>query len=210
MVQADSKLVRIHDLFNLGVLVAIVTIDLTYLYKATEWAEIWTPTMLGAEQNDLFVIFYVVFLSYLIIDSIWIFLFPQSVISNPDGILFHHVVCILLTMVPWLYRQYAWYMVFALSSEINTFLTILRRQLVIGTIAHSICNVLFYVTWVTLRLLLFPLLCYLYTKEYLAISKEIGSHFNFTILAPICQIVITFLNWKWTFDLLKKSWKKKE
>jgi hypothetical protein len=210
MVQPDLKFVKIHDQFNLALLGAIVIIDLTYLYKTTKWANIWSPTMLGSEEDNLFIFFYAVFISYLLIDSIWLYLYPQSVISNPEGILFHHFVCIPLTLVPWMYRQYAWYMVFALSSEINTFLTILRRQLVIGTISHSICNALFYFTWITLRLLLFPLLCYLYMKEYLAISTEIGSHFNFTVLAPVCQIAITFLNWKWTFDLLKKSWKKKE
>jgi hypothetical protein len=207
---SSPHLVKVHDFFNLVVLGVIVIIDIIYLHQTTVWAKIWTPTSLGLEHDDLFLIFYVIFLSYLLVDSIWIFLLPQSVISNPDGILLHHLICIPISLLPWFYRQYSWYMIFALSSEINTFLTILRRQLSIGSLSHSICNALFYLTWIILRLFLFTLLCFLYSFEYITISEKLGSYINFTICAPICQTAITFLNWKWTYDLVKKSWKKKE
>jgi hypothetical protein len=210
MVLPSSDLIKLHDRFNLVVLGVMVIIDTIYLYQTTVWEQIWTPTSLGSQHDDLFQIFYVIFLSYLVVDSIWIFVLPQSVVSNPEGIVLHHLVCIPLTLVPWFFRQYSWYMLFALSSEINTFLTILRRQLSFGTLSYSICNALFYLTWIILRLILFTLLCFLYFLEYLAISEVIGSYLNLTVCAPICQTAITLLNWKWTYDLVKKSWKKKE
>lgn len=202
---SDPKFVKVHDFFNLFALGVIVLIDLLYLYLATDWKLIWTPTLLGKESEELFSLFHFIFVSYLVIDSIWIFFFPQCVLSNPDGILFHHLVCLPLTFIPIFHRQYSWYMVFSLCSEVNTFLIILRRHLVLGTLLHTICNAAFYISWIVLRLLLFSFLCILYVFEYLKISKELGTFRNITLLAPICQSVITVLNWKWTVDLLKKS-----
>lgn len=203
----DNKLVKIHDIFNLFCLFIIIIIDLLYLYYTTEYNKI--PTELGQNYNNLFLIFFYIFVSYLCIDSIWIIIYPQSIISNPFGILIHHFMCLPLCLVPWYFRRYSWYMIFALISEINTFIIVLRRQFTNGTFLYHICNILFYITWIFLRLVLFTLLCYLYIKEYIIISNDLGTFINLPLLAPIFQISITLLNWKWTFDLLKKSLMKK-
>jgi hypothetical protein len=207
-IESDPYLVKIHDYFNLISLSIIVTLIVNYLTQATDLTKLGTPN-LGQEHLDLFFFFFIIFVSYLIIDTIWIYLYPKCVVTDHRGLLLHHLLCIPLCAVPYLEPQFSWHMIFALSTEFNTFLIVLRRQLEVGTFIHRLCDTLFYITWVVLKLILFPWLSYFYSREYVRISTDYGTFHNFTIIAPILQYSITLLTFKWTYDMLAKIFKKK-
>jgi hypothetical protein len=97
-------------------------------------------------------------------------------------------------------------MILGLTTEINTFFIVLRRQLQLypKSFVYQICNIMFYVTWIVLKLLLFPFLSYLFLKEYVIYSSEVANYVNLTMIAPVLMVSLTGLSYKWTYDMLSK------
>jgi len=83
--------------------------------------------------------------------------------------------------------------------QINTWLIILKRH-----VKAMLIEVLFYLTWVIFRLLLYPYLIPKYWGYYHEDSKEFGTHWNVVLLAPLIQMYLTGLNFWWTITMLKQ------
>ena len=83
--------------------------------------------------------------------------------------------------------------------QINTWLLILKRH-----VKWRVIEVLFYLTWVVLRLILYPYLIPKYWGLYLEDSKLFGTYWNVILLAPVLQTYLTGLNFWWTITMLRQ------
>lgn len=200
---APRKEVKHHDVFNLIVLPVICGIDISYLCMATGWSNFGTGK-LGLEHRYLSYILLGSFSIYLVVDLIWVTLIPKSVVRNPVAIIGHHLMCLLLLLIPWIDIQLSWYMAANVLVEVNTVLFTLRRNLQMRSFSHHIVNILFYVTWVLLRLVMFPSLVVLLFSEYLRYSRIHDSVCYLYFAAFLGQILITSLSLWWTFEMLCK------
>lgn len=200
---SHSSHVLTHDIFNLISLSIMIPIILLYCHLATEWDKIGTRDLGGGHQ-DLFVTFFTIFMIYLIVDTAAIALFPSCVVTDPRIILIHHCVLLPLCVIPYFHDRYHWHMIVGLTTEINTFFIVLRRQLPQPSLIYNVCNVLFYVTWVLLKLILFPCITVLFLFECVNYSNEVNTFVNITVIAPVLMAALTMLTFKWTKDMLIK------
>ncbi len=82
-----------------------------------------------------------------------------------------------------------------MAVEANTWLLIAKRH-----VKTVVLEVLFYASWVGLRLILYPYLIPIYWKSYLEDSAEFGTYLNVVLLAPLLQTYLTGLNFWWTIQ----------
>mmetsp|Transcript_33566 Transcript_33566/g.34193 ORF Transcript_33566/g.34193 Transcript_33566/m.34193 type:complete len:216 (+) Transcript_33566:31-678(+) len=198
-----QAIVVIHDIFNICFLSTIVLLDFYYLWVATEWHKIGTSE-LGKGYEAVFNIFFGAFSSYCFIDTLWIVIYPSSVLSNYIAIVMHHVATGIYILIPFYHRQFSWHMAVCLVVEVNTVFLILRRNSLKGSMLYILCEVFFYITWFAFRCVLFPILVIFTWNEYLRLSKSIDNYVNIVVLAPIFQVILTALSMKWTYEILQK------
>jgi len=86
-----------------------------------------------------------------------------------------------------------------LAVELNTWFLILRRVWHVPLV--SVC---FYVSWISIRLCVYPYLIYELGLIYVQRSVRVG-WINHFVLLPVIQSVFTLLNVKWTVDLVKRK-----
>jgi hypothetical protein len=182
-----------HDIFNICALPMVCISNISML--------------LGCKHNDLscdkFVLLYYVFLTYIVIDTLWISFIPKSV-PAPILIVVHHLVCICGWQVPFIVgTQWADISVKLLLVEINTWLLMVRRHLDKNTLAYSIVNFLFGATWICIRNIYYPMVTFDAISRYIAISEVGGSYFNRSLIPIALLLFLNFLNVKWTVDLAK-------
>ena len=102
-----------------------------------------------------------VFIVYILGDFLWIFLYPHSLPSKPNVILFHHVVTMGLLSFAWLNPEFAKYTCLDGLTEINTFFMVLRRQ---TKFARTLMHRCYWVTYIPLRLVLYPGLVWVFWR----------------------------------------------
>ena len=204
MMTIASKEMQRHDMFNIVVLSLIVCVDLVYLTLATDLSELGTDE-LGADYEGLSDVLLISFTVYLLVDLVWVILVPKCVPSNPVGIIIHHIACLVLISLPWMNRQFAWHTAINLLVEVNTLLLTLRRNVLIKSTAYHVFNVLFYATWIILRLVLYPMLVVFFYWEYIRYSVAISNYYNMLILASALEAFITAMGFKWTYDMVAKQ-----
>lgn len=205
----SSKEVLQHDTFNIFVLIFIVVFDIFYLVQATDFSKMGTDR-LGEGCERLAFALNFTFTGYLAVDCIWVALIPKCVSGNSTGIVIHHLLSLLLVSVPWTYKQFCWHAAINLVVESNTLFLILRRNCVYNGIAFKIYNVLFYVSWVSMRLIMYPILVVFFYLEYRRFSESINNPYNIVIFAAILQFLITAMSFKWTYDILRKHFQPKK
>lgn len=179
---------RLHDLFNLLALPIICSSNIRYLILRDESC-LWTQFFL--------------FTGYLIADTIWVLLRPSSV-ASPSTIIIHHVVCLLGWIIPHLSDpSLSLWTSLGLLVEINTFFLIGRRYW--GR--TRILQILFYSSWIFLRMMMFPYVLYLFIFKYFdyTSSKSQGKLINTGLLILLIMVFLNFLNMKWTWDLFVKT-----
>lgn len=206
--QVTSEDVRKHDRFNIVALSAIVVADIIYLCVATDFSKLGTNE-LGKEHSTFGVLLNLAFALYLFVDLVWVAFNPKCVASAPIGIIIHHILCLVLIMVPLFYTQFLWHSAINMSIETNTLFLTLRRNTPMGTAKYHVYNFLFYLCWISMRLLLYPMLVVFFYMEYRRYSAEVGSPYNFVILSFLLEFLITAMGFKWTFDMVRKNWFKK-
>lgn len=194
---------KAHDHFNVVFLTILVVVNCVYLTLATEISNIGTEN-LGKDYAYLSSIVLISFSVYLAIDIIWVVLIPKCVASNPNAILIHHCVCLVMVTVPFMEKQFAWHLSLCLLVEINTLFLTLRRNLPINTLSQSICNAAFYISWVLLRLIMLPILVVFFCSEYIRYSEDVKAYHNLAGYGVLGTAFITSLSFKWTLDMLLK------
>ena len=63
-------------------------------------------------------------------------------------------------------------------------------------------------SWVVLRLILFPWLVVFYTREYIRFSAAAQTYFNLVLITPVLHSVVTAMSVMWTIEMLKKQFGK--
>jgi hypothetical protein len=185
---------KLHDIFNILALPVICVANILYLrYNG---------------DSLLWLQFYL-FTLYLLVDTIWVVLRPQSV-SSPSTIISHHILCLIGWIVPHISDpSLCRWTALGVLVEINTFFLIGRR--VFGRTIFM--QIAFYTTWILLRLVLFPIILYLLVFVYIDYSAtKRGNYFNTALFILVTSICLNILNLKWSSDLFLKpqSLKKKE
>jgi TLC domain len=194
---------RDHDYFNIVCLIIIVILDAIYLIHTTDLHKLGTDE-LGIGYDALFQAVYLSFASYLVADLVWVYLIPDCVLADPKSILIHHLVTLVFISYPLYSKKYSWHMAITVSVECNTLALITRRNCQQGSIMFHISNISFYITWGVFRLVLFPILTYFFSLEYLREVAYTGTYYNAVILAPMLQGGLTSLSLKWTYDIIAK------
>lgn len=204
--QPPDCLVLTHDIFNLFVLPGVVILDFNFLFGEN----------LDQYYNPNFWIFFWYTVLYVIVDMLWVALFPKSVKSSPT-IIMHHGVTLLYLGVP-AYNPLTRYVMAAdLLVELNTWLLILRRQRIARHgILHVVNSLLFYVTWFSIRCIAYPYLIFevygLFVSHVQMLKDKtdpawLRSSWGLTymMIPPIFQTTLTILNVHWSIQLIKNT-----
>ena len=148
------------------------------------------------------------------IDSIWVWLVPESV-ASPSTILSHHLVVLLVWIVPHYQGNPTLirYSSFGPLVEINTWCLIARRN-----VRDSVfLQFLFYASWIGLRIIFYPVILYdfsLLMITSLSTTSHVdtsGAYFHVSGLLILATMVfLNGLNAKWSFDLFKKVFQVKK
>ena len=183
---------RLHDLFNLLVLPIICASNVLYLVIREEhylWAQ------------------FSIFTIYLILDSIWVLFRPRSV-ASPSTIIIHHIVCLIGWIIPHISDPSLslWFSL-GILVEINTFFLIGRRYW--GR--TLVLQILFYSTWIFLRMMMFPFVLYKFSFKYFnyTVAQAEGKFINTGLLILLIMVFLNILNMKWSWDLFFKTQRKK-
>lgn len=124
------------------------------------------------------------------------------------SLILHHVGTYALVLLPTFRPYYHYHMGLCLLVEFNTLTLVCRRHTTTGSSAYNILNFLFYLSWIVLRLILFPFLTYFFLVEYIRDEDtRKGNYFNQVLTAPTLQLILTSLSVMWTVDLIKKMFK---
>lgn len=140
------------------------------------------------------------FLFYIVLDSIIVLVKPNCV-GSPRAIQIHHVITsagYCLQLIDHNFREFA---ALALLVEINTWFKIGKRYLK----DYWVVDTLFYLTWFFLRVLMYPYLAYGTGAYFFQRWTESGAWFDLPLLHWAMCIVLTFMNGKWTYDLVTRG-----
>lgn len=102
-----------------------------------------------------------------------------------------------------------------MSVEINTWFLIARRVFnkqgfspwVIGlppfvSIRVKLISIFFYLTWISIRCILYPYLLLEVFQLWQEQTKKVGTKLNVVAIALPLQVIFCLLNIKWTYDLI--------
>lgn len=200
-----------HDFFNLVALIPIVVLNCInwnwdiLLNMPKRIPDAWT--------GDYFVPFFVMTLLYFAADLLWILVVPTCV-RSPSTIIQHHIATMLYVLIPYFQPEYQWCMGACMIVEVNTWFLIARRvfnkqgfppwiiDLSFVSVRVKVISILFYVTWIAIRCILYPYLMPLFFQVWLEHSKRVHTHWNIVFLCVPLHACFCLLNLKWTYDLV--------
>ena len=171
-------------------------------------------------------IFFRVTMFYFFIDLAWVIIVPYCV-KSPVTIITHHIVCIIYCSLPLLIPQTYYIMGLNMSVEANTWFLIARRVFnkqgfspwtislpSLFSIRIKLISIFFYITWILIRLVIFPSVIFklIHLYQYYSRLSSAETSTKCVLLAIIFQLVLCTLNLKWTKDLAMakfRFWRKK-
>lgn len=205
-----------HDFFNLICLVPVLILNALnwnweMLYQNFDRHLI--DALPSCWTGDYFEWFFYATAFYFLIDLLWIVIYPHCV-KSPAVILQHHVAVLLYICIPFHYEPSHWCMGVCMSVECNTWFLIARRvfnkqgfppwQIGLGwlSIRVKVISIFFYLTWISIRCILYPCLMGTFYRLWQERILETGSYMN--ILFPCVPLHACFclLNLKWSYELL--------
>ena len=196
--------IRNHDAFNIVALTFISALNIIYLKRTTKINLIGTPE-LGLDGSDIYVYLYRATIFYFVVDIVWISLHPKAILTSATTIILHHILAIVFTAIPVIYdSQFSWHMSVLMLLEVNILLMTIARFLSIGTYAHGSVQLLFYTSWVILRLIMLPIMLAFFIYEHSRISLTLGTVFNVGLIAILLQSILVFMSFFWTFEMIRK------
>eukprot|EP00970_Alexandrium_tamarense_P004945 scaffold808_cov196-Alexandrium_tamarense.AAC.82 len=213
----------LHDFFNLVALVPVVVLNIMNWNWDILLDMDSKKTMQQAWTGDYFSLFFAVVVGYFVADLIWVKVVPTCV-KSPGVIVQHHVATLIYLIIPFRFPDTCWLMGVCLSVEVNTWLLIARRVFnkqgfgpwVIGlppffSIRIKMISILFYVTWISIRCILYPIIMKVLWQNWMECYTKYGSIFySRWFVSMALHSVFCLLNFKWTFDLFMsklKAWK---
>lgn len=171
-------------------------------------------TVADAWTGNWFETFFQVTVVYFVLDFLWIVLVPKCV-KSPATIAQHHVAALLYVYVPFKLAKCRWCMGACMSVEINTWFLIARRVFnkqgfppwVIDlppfiSIRIKLISILFYITWISIRCILYPMMLFSFHDMWVNHSVEVGTRWNLISIVLPLHTCFCLLNLKWSYDLL--------
>ena len=116
------------------------------------------------------------------------------------------------------WSEFRCFMGACLSVEINTWLLIMRRILFKNSQSlttqfnqslRTAVSVSFYISWIVIRCLVYPVVMYQYVKLAQAAFAETNQWFHWPMIVMPVHFALCILNIKWTYDLFRpmvKNW----
>jgi hypothetical protein len=206
----------LHDFFNLIALVPVVVLNIInwdwdiLVDSNKSFQQAWT--------GQYFPLFFATTIGYFVADFIWVLQIPTCV-KSPAVIVQHHIATLLYLAIPYMYPEdTGWLMGACLIVEINTWLLIARRvfnkqgfgpwviDLSLFSFRVKLISIFFYVTWISIRCILYPCIWRVLWSLWCEHNKE-GKRYA---IALGLHSVFCCLNFKWTFDLFMskvRAWK---
>lgn len=201
--QVSSPEHQRHDLFNVISLPIVILVNLRtiliFFYQSHDEALVdsaWNFQILSLN-------------GYILVDSLYLIINPTCV-SALKTVLFHHVIVFFgWLLVPHRVIEFRLIATCLLAVEINTFFMIARKYQPFQKYPtlKSLLRVGFYLTWIPLRLIIFPYCCYVGYYEALHFYNETGTLFNVATAGWLLLIFMTFLNIKWSVDLVRAHYR---
>ena len=196
-----------HDLFNMVTLPIVIMVNIAAIRTFFFGGAVVDDKILDNAWNWQIVTLH----SYILLDTLFIGLCP-SCVAAPTTVIAHHIVVFFGWLaVPHIYIQGRPIATCLLSCEINTFFMIARKFQPFQKYSSllGLLKFFFYLTWVPLRLVIFPYCCYLSFFLARDFYIEMKTLVNIASLGLILLILMTCLNVKWSYDLLLANLKKK-
>ncbi|KAL7550394.1 hypothetical protein ACHAWF_013635 [Thalassiosira exigua] len=209
----------LHDFFNLVSLVPVVVLNAINW----DWDALLDPrsrkTLRECWTGEWFPAFYAVTIGYFVADLLWVASVPRCV-KSPGVIVQHHVATILYLIIPYLSPEDGWLMGACLSVEANTWLLIARRvfnkqgfgpwvwSLGFFSIRVKLISIFFYVTWISIRCYIYPIILGLLWTLWHDQWNRTGAVFHSRYaVALVLHSIFCVLNFKWTFDLFMSKFR---
>jgi len=202
---------KYHDYYNIVALPIVCISNVAHLYSCAYAKPDPDPltffSLTRMSESITFDIVWWCFLLYILIDTIWITLYPHCVVA-PNPILIHHFLLILGWLVIFDWPGYEFYMSASLLVEINTFFLIAKRQ--ISCKYNPNLFKLFYyfdhISWCIIRVIGMPCMNYNGYCIWRYLSDDRGNFLNSGMYVFLAGCLITYQNLMWTRDkYLKKS-----
>lgn len=224
----DADLARdIHDFFNLICLVPIVMLNILNWdwNKLSNMGSLVSKNGVAFKQcwtGEYFDLFFYTTVAYFIIDLIWVCVVPRSV-KSPSTIIQHHVASLAYLFIPYYFETFQFLFGVCMSVELNTWFLIARRVFnkqgfspwtlelpYMFSVRVKLISVLFYLTWLTIRCMLYPYVLVIFYKIWM--NKVTREEEIALMTASVLQSVFCLLNARWTIDLMNskiKQWRTK-
>jgi TLC domain len=172
-------------------------------------------TVQSAWTGDWFDVFFFVTAAYFIFDLLWIVVLPVCV-KSPSVIIQHHVAVLIYILIPYLHPNVRYCMGACMTVEVNTWFLIARRVFnkqgfppwtLIElnswlSIRVKVISIFFYLTWICIRCLLYPVLLIPFYQHWYAYTKVTGTPFNILLPSIPLHGAFCLLNLKWSYELL--------
>lgn len=182
----DPVWFRYHDIFNLIALPIVCITNITYLVDTA--------------SERYFYLQYFCFVVYVLTDTLWLIMKPNSV-SSAATILPHHFICLVGWNITLINKSLARWISLAVLVEINTFFLIARRNVR----ENKFIAFCFYFTWILIRCIIYPSIFVIIIMNYIEEYKKNFIILNSSCLALVLGFCLVYLNFKWTVDLYRKS-----
>ncbi len=201
----------LHDYYNIVTLPILVWCNLLHMqacYDAPRDPDPLTMFSLTRISNSwTFDLIWWVFLFYIGVDTLWLLIFPRSVVA-PVPILIHHAILLAAWFTIFFWPGYEFYMSASLLIEINTWFLIAKRQAVRGSILHTLLLCGDHVSWMVVRVLGLPCMnfngyCiwrFLTNSFHSKLGYNLLNHLNSGLFVFAAGSAITVQNAFWTRD----------
>ena len=196
---------RIHDFFNLIVLPIISSVYVWHmltLYSMPPDDDQITILSLPRESGNSLAwrVLYGFFMTYMLVDSVWVMLYPQAV-ASPKIIIVHHLVCITGFLLARGWTGWEFYASAGLCVEFNTFFLIAKRRFPSTRALYWLDNL----TWIVTRLIMFPIVTWNSLCVWLWMSAtfpagRFGKYWNTGLLMTFFASSLMVLNLAWSKD----------
>merc|ERR1719375_1410204 len=198
----DDNLSRdVHDWFNIVVLLPLCGLNFAnWSISAAGIQEVWAgaASVPSLWSGHHFEAFFWATVAYFVADALWVAVVPNCV-RSPSVILKHHSLTLVYMTIPFFYQEYSWLMGACMSVEVNTWFLIARRvfnkrgqvaftftaSLPGGTVQVKVISVCFYLTWIVIRLMIYPVLFFATWHQYTERWSRVGSPLNAITIAPL-------------------------
>ena len=208
----DPRMNFLHDWYNILTLPGVRCANIFHIkacYDAPSDPDPLTIFSLTRVSNSgYFSVIWWVFLVYILIDTMWLLIYPRSVVA-PGPILIHHFTLITAWLIIFAWPGYEFYMSASLLVEVSTFFLIAKRQATRGTMLHSCLVLGDHISWITVRSLGVPLMNYngFHIWKYLSAIKcadensvSLRCYWNSGLFTVVAGTAISIQNLMWTMD----------